>query len=121
MGNAVITINHPAHLHHGGPILEGGKGTANTTTMIKLEKKEGAACGCGGRIQLRKHGFDGFSELYVYVDYLGANNGTIRWEKNDFELEFKQRWCPIEGSHMIIDISENDNNRENMPQANYKY
>ena len=49
MGNALITIHHPTSLEHGIPSLEAGKIVDTTTSMIRVEKKDGAAVGVGGR------------------------------------------------------------------------
>ena len=54
MGNAVITIHHPTSLDHGIPYMESGKIRDVTTSMIRLEKKDGAAVGCGGSIHFKK-------------------------------------------------------------------
>jgi len=54
MGNAAITIHHPTSLEHGIPYLEAGKIITTTSSMIRLEKRDGTACGCGGRIQFKK-------------------------------------------------------------------
>jgi len=55
MGNAAITIHHPTSLDHGVPYLEAGKIIDATTSMIRLEKRDGAAVGCGGRITFKKN------------------------------------------------------------------
>ena len=44
-----------------------------------------------------------YSELYVYVDYNGKNNGEARIERNDMNLECSTRW--VEDSEMVVDIS----------------
>lgn len=55
MGNAAVTIHHPTSLDHGIPYLESGKIVHVTTSMIRLEKKDGAAVGCGGRVTFKKN------------------------------------------------------------------
>ena len=48
MGNAAITIHHPTSLKVEPPYLESGKIINSTGAMIRVEKKDGAAVGCGG-------------------------------------------------------------------------
>ncbi|KAL2095346.1 hypothetical protein ACEWY4_010065 [Coilia grayii] len=55
MGNAAITIHHPTSLDHGIPYLESGKIVDSTSSMIRLEKRDGAAVGCGGRVVFKKN------------------------------------------------------------------
>lgn len=55
MGNAAITIHHPTSLESGIPYLEAGKVLEKTTSMMRLEKRDGAAVGCGGRITFKKN------------------------------------------------------------------
>ena len=165
MGNAAITIHHPNCLDHGVPYLESGKIIDSNNSMIRFEKRDGAAVGCGGRVTFKNtvassewtfrvvkentnttglsvgdevtidaenqkeaerklsvnfgittreltetttlirskiSNQNKYSELYVYVDYNGKNNGTVRWTKNDLGLKFQKRWA--EDSEMIIDV-----------------
>ncbi|CAK6983105.1 hypothetical protein%2C partial [Scomber scombrus] len=55
MGNAAITIHHPTSLDNGIPYLESGKIVSKLPSMIRLEKKDGAAVGCGGRVTFKKN------------------------------------------------------------------
>ena len=163
MGNAAITIHHPNSLDHGIPYLESGKICDANNSMIRFEKKDGAAVGCGGRVtfkktvassewtfKIRKENLVGlsvgvhigveagsedeamdklsiqygitksemmeittlihskisdentYSELYVYVDYNGKNQGNLKWTKNDLNLKYEMRWA--EDSEMIVDV-----------------
>lgn len=105
MGNAAITIHHPTSLDHGIPYLESGKIANTTTSMIRLEKKDGAAVGCGGHVVFKSTigDSDTYSELYCYVDYNGKNNGTLHWTRNDMGLKAAHRFAA--NSEMIIDIT----------------
>ena len=55
MGNAAVTINHPTSLDTGDPYLEAGKILNKIPGMIRLEKRDGAAVGCGGRVTFKKN------------------------------------------------------------------
>jgi len=55
MGNAACTIHHPTSLKPDAPYLEAGKVTENTGSVIRLEKRDGAATGCGGRIAFKRN------------------------------------------------------------------
>eukprot|EP00064_Thunnus_orientalis_P024513 superscaffoldBa00010625_g24808 len=55
MGNAAVTIHHPTSLDTGVPYLEAGKILEKIPGMIRLEKRDGAAVGCGGRITFKKN------------------------------------------------------------------
>eukprot|EP00064_Thunnus_orientalis_P025415 superscaffoldBa00012799_g25782 len=55
MGNAAITIHHPTSLDTGVPYLEAGKVLEKIPSMIRLEKRDGVAVGCGGRVTFKKN------------------------------------------------------------------
>jgi len=48
MGNAAITIHHPTSLKVDTPYLESGKLLESTGSLIRVDKRDGAAVGCGG-------------------------------------------------------------------------
>lgn len=106
MGNAVITIHHPTSLDHGIPGMEAGKIVDSTNSMIRLEKREGTACGCGGFVQFKKKSATDdqniYSELYCYVDYEGKNCGRYNWTKNDLNLTATHTWS--DNSELTINI-----------------
>ena len=54
MGNAAITIHHPTSLKVEPPYLESGKLVNMTGSLIRVEKKDGAAVGCGGVFSFKK-------------------------------------------------------------------
>ena len=57
MGNAAITIHHPTSLKAEPPYLESGRLVepgGMTGSMIRVEKKDGAAVGCGGVFSFKK-------------------------------------------------------------------
>ena len=56
MGNAVCTVNFPNSLTADDPSMTSGKVVSrNVPGMIRLEKREGTACGLEGRITFRKN------------------------------------------------------------------
>ena len=56
MGNAVCTVNFPNSLTADEPSMTSGKVVSrNVPGMIRLEKREGTACGLEGRITFRKN------------------------------------------------------------------
>ena len=44
-----------------------------------------------------------YSELHVFVDYNGTNNGTIRWGMNDLNLKYTRYW--EKDSELIVKIT----------------
>ena len=74
MGNAAITIHHPTCLDHGVPNLESGKLVESTNSMIRLEKRDCASVGCGGRIQFRKIVMES-NWTYKYIRAASRNIG----------------------------------------------
>ena len=55
MGNAAITIHHPTSLKVEPPYLESGRLVeAPTGSQIRVEKRDGAAVGCGGVFSFKK-------------------------------------------------------------------
>ena len=54
MGNAAITIHHPTSVKAEPPYLESGKIANTTCSLIRVEKKDGAAVGCGGVFSFKK-------------------------------------------------------------------
>ena len=75
MGNAAITIYHPTSLKVGPIILESGKLIeAPTGSQIRVEKRDGAAVGCGGVFSFTKivnnknlHSGSDLKELKVFL------------------------------------------------------
>ena len=55
MGNAACTIHHPTSLEAQIPYLESGKILEKTTSLIRFEKRDGAAVGVGGRVVFKKN------------------------------------------------------------------
>ena len=55
MGNAAITIHHPTSLKADTPYLEAGKIIDSTGSLIRVEKRDGAAVGCGGVFIFKKN------------------------------------------------------------------
>ncbi|XP_062392703.1 uncharacterized protein LOC134080331 [Sardina pilchardus] len=53
MGNAALSVRHPASLEHEVQYLEHGKVVESSGGLLRLEKSGGAVVGCGGRVVFR--------------------------------------------------------------------
>ncbi|WP_165734463.1 hypothetical protein, partial [Polaribacter sp. 20A6] len=119
MGNAVITIHHPTSLDHGIPYMESGKIVDTTTSMIRLEKKDGAAVGCGGRIIFKKNVAE--SQWTYKVTKQTASNfeigqeitveaGTNAEADNKIAVKFGMSWTEVRESVTLIKSTISDSN-----------
>ena len=80
MGNAALTIHHPTSLKAEPPYLESGKKINTTGSLIRVEKKDGTACGCGGVFSFKKIVEE--SEFTYQITKTISQNFNIGYERS---------------------------------------
>lgn len=88
MGNAACTIHHPTSLDVQPPYLESGKQLEATTSLIRFEKRDGAAVGVGGRVAFKKN-IKESSWSFKYTKTQSTNIGISVGEEVDVNAVLK--------------------------------
>ena len=80
MGNAAITIHHPTSLDADLPYLESGKVILSSPSLIRVEKSDGAAVGCGGVFTFKKNVEE--SQFTYQITKANSKNFNIGYERS---------------------------------------